>query len=43
MIPRLSPLGADATGVAIEGLGALGVLPGIVLGKRAGAAMADSV
>ena len=40
MIPRLSPLGADATGVAIEGLGALGVLPGIVLGKRAGAAMA---
>jgi glycine/D-amino acid oxidase-like deaminating enzyme len=43
MIPRLCPLGADATGVAIEGLGALGVLPGIVLGKRAGAAMADSI
>jgi glycine/D-amino acid oxidase-like deaminating enzyme len=43
MIPRLSPLGAAATGVAIEGLGALGVLPGIVLGRRAGAAMADSV
>ncbi len=42
MIPRLSPLGADATGAAIEGLGALGVLPGIVLGKRAGAAMAHS-
>src|SRR5262249_8402783 len=36
MVPRLSPLGTDATGVAIEGLGALGVLPGIVLGKRAG-------
>jgi glycine/D-amino acid oxidase-like deaminating enzyme len=43
MIPRLSPLGADASGVAIEGLGALGVLPGIVLGKRAGDAMAHSV
>jgi glycine/D-amino acid oxidase-like deaminating enzyme len=43
MIPRLSPLGADASGVAIEGLGALGVLPGIVLGKRAVAAMADSI
>jgi glycine/D-amino acid oxidase-like deaminating enzyme len=43
MIPRLSPLGADSTGIAIEGLGALGVLPGIVLGKRAGAAMAHSV
>jgi glycine/D-amino acid oxidase-like deaminating enzyme len=41
MVPRLRPLGADAApGVAIEGLGALGVLPGIVLGKRAGAAMA---
>jgi gamma-glutamylputrescine oxidase len=40
MIPRLSPLGADATGLAIEGLGALGVLPGIVLGKRAGKALA---
>jgi glycine/D-amino acid oxidase-like deaminating enzyme len=43
MIPRLSPLGAGASGTAIEGLGALGVLPGIVLGKRAGAAMAHSV
>jgi glycine/D-amino acid oxidase-like deaminating enzyme len=43
MIPRLRPLGADATGVAIEGLGALGVLPGVVLGKRAGAGMAHSV
>jgi glycine/D-amino acid oxidase-like deaminating enzyme len=43
MIPRLSPLGADATGVAIEGLGALGVLPGIVLGKRAGHDLALSL
>ncbi|HEY7093771.1 MAG TPA: FAD-dependent oxidoreductase, partial [Ktedonobacterales bacterium] len=40
MIPRLTPLGMDATGVAIEGLGALGVLPGIVLGKRTGSDMA---
>ena len=40
MIPHIRPLGADAPGVAIEGLGALGVLPGIVLGKRAGSALA---
>lgn len=43
MIPRLHALSADAPGVAIEGLGALGVLPGIVLGKRAGATMAHSI
>jgi hypothetical protein len=43
MVPRLRSLDADAPSFAIEGLGALGVLPGIVLGKRAGAAMADSV
>jgi len=29
-------LGSKAPGVAIEGLGALGVLPGIVLGRQAG-------
>jgi glycine/D-amino acid oxidase-like deaminating enzyme len=40
MIPHIRSLSADVSGVAIEGLGALGVLPGIVLGKRAGAAMA---
>jgi glycine/D-amino acid oxidase-like deaminating enzyme len=43
MIPRLTPLGMDATGVAIEGLGALGVLPGIVLGKRTGSDLARSL
>jgi glycine/D-amino acid oxidase-like deaminating enzyme len=43
MIPHIRRLSADASGVAIEGLGALGVLPGIVLGKRAGAAMAHSL
>ena len=36
MIPALHALGSKAPGVAIEGLGALGVLPGIVLGRRAG-------
>ena len=43
MIPHLSPLGADATGAAIEGLGALGVLPGIVLGKHAGHELARTL
>ena len=36
MVPQLRPLGTNISGVAIEGLGALGVLPGIVLGRRAG-------
>ena len=36
MIPALHVLGSKAPGVAIEGLGALGVLPGIVLGRQAG-------
>jgi glycine/D-amino acid oxidase-like deaminating enzyme len=35
MIPGLRMSGKIAPGVAIEGLGALGVLPGIVLGRRA--------
>jgi hypothetical protein len=43
MIPHLTPLGMDASGVAIEGLGALGVLPGIVLGKRAGSDLARTL
>ena len=37
MVPTLRPLGDIAPGFSIEGLGALGVLPGIVLGGRAGA------
>jgi glycine/D-amino acid oxidase-like deaminating enzyme len=36
MIPELRTVGENAPGIAIEGLGALGVLPGIVLGGRAG-------
>lgn len=36
MVPNLRELGERAPGLAIEGLGALGVLPGIVLGKRGG-------
>ena len=36
MIPELHTLGEKVPGVSIDGLGALGVLPGIVLGKRAG-------
>ena len=40
MIPELHTLGEKAPGVSIDGLGSLGVLPGIVLGKRAGQLMA---
>lgn len=36
MIPTLRNLGTLAPGIAIQGLGALGVLPGMVLGQRAG-------
>ena len=36
MIPGLHTLGKHAPGVSIDGLGALGVLPGIILGRRAG-------
>lgn len=36
MVPNLRELGEKAPGLAIEGLGALGVLPGLVLGKRGG-------
>jgi hypothetical protein len=43
MIPHIRPLSADAPGLASEGLGALGVLPGIVLGKRAGSDLARTL
>ena len=33
-------LGEAAPGAAIEGLGALGVLPGLILGREAGAQIA---
>mgnify|MGYP001306990991 CR=1 FL=1 len=36
MIPTLRPFDTTAPGYAIEGLGALGVLPGVVLAERAG-------
>jgi glycine/D-amino acid oxidase-like deaminating enzyme len=36
MVPTLRTLGEIAPGFSIEGLGALGILPGIVLGRRAG-------
>jgi glycine/D-amino acid oxidase-like deaminating enzyme len=36
LVPQLRKLGEKAPGWAIEGLGSLGVLPGIVLGERAG-------
>ena len=41
MIPTLREIGDEAPGFAIEGLGALGVLPGMVLGQRAGKEMAE--
>jgi glycine/D-amino acid oxidase-like deaminating enzyme len=37
MVPNLRQLGEQAPGLAIDGLGALGVLPGTVLGQRGGA------
>lgn len=40
LVPRIRDLDAGAPGAAIEGLGALGVLPGTVLGRRAGEALA---
>lgn len=44
LAPRLRDLdgsGVSAPGVAVEGLGALGVLPGAILGRRAGEQMAQ--
>jgi glycine/D-amino acid oxidase-like deaminating enzyme len=43
MVPAVRKLEGGAPGAAIEGLGALGVLPGIVLGKRAGAELARAL
>ncbi len=39
MLPISRALGKNAPGYAIEGLGAQGVLPGIVLGRKAGEAL----
>jgi glycine/D-amino acid oxidase-like deaminating enzyme len=43
LVPHLRVCGAQAAGLAIEGLGALGVLPGLVLGKRAGELLAQTI
>jgi glycine/D-amino acid oxidase-like deaminating enzyme len=43
MIPEIKRLSTSAPAVAIEGLGALGVLPGMALGRRAGAEMVSSL
>lgn len=43
MIPTIRPFDTSAPGVAIEGLGALGVLPGTVLGRRAGKEVAETL
>ncbi len=40
MLPRTRELGNWAPGMAVEGLGALGVLPGMYHGRRAGASVA---
>lgn len=42
LLPHLRPLTKSAPGLAIEGLGALGVLPGMVLGQRAGTDLAQN-
>ena|SRR5579859_870288 len=43
MIPSLSAIGEAAPGFAIEGLGSLGILPGIILGQRAGKLIASRI
>jgi glycine/D-amino acid oxidase-like deaminating enzyme len=40
MAPQARDLASRAPGMAVEGLGALGVLPGMLLGRRAGAEIA---
>lgn len=43
LVPNLRPLGEQAPGLSIDGLGALGVLPGTVLGQRGGAQIAQRI
>jgi L-pipecolate oxidase len=43
MVPNLVTIGEHAPGQSIEGLGALGVLPGSVLGRQAGEMVAKRV
>jgi glycine/D-amino acid oxidase-like deaminating enzyme len=43
MVPEARPLDSQAPGITILGLGALGVLPGSILGRRAGERLAREV
>lgn len=43
LVPQLRACGKKAPGLAIEGLGALGILPGLVLGKRGGKAIVQAI
>jgi len=43
LFPHLRVCGKQAPGLAIEGLGALGILPGLVLGRRAGELLAHTL
>ncbi len=43
MIPHLRELENVRSGLTIGGLGALGVLPGIILGQRAGRTIIDQL
>lgn len=42
LVPHLTPLGKAGQGYAIDGLGALGVLPGVVLGRQAAQRLAKN-
>ena len=41
MMPQILEVSAKPVALSIEGLGALGVLPGMVLGKQAGLRLAE--
>lgn len=43
MVPGIRPFGKTAPARAVEGLGALGVLPGMVLGQRVGKELAHAI
>lgn len=43
MVPHIENLGQHAPGASIEGLGALGVLPGILLGRKAALKMVSTL
>lgn len=43
LLPTISRLNSDDSGLAIDGLGALGVLPGIILGRQAAGRIFSSI